>query len=92
MGKWMNSLAHWDHRLQFSVLVHTDYQAAAAACIYRQGGVRSAQLVGMARWLLLWKHTHLLSIRVEYILGVLNRGADIMLKGGPRPDEWHHSP
>lgn len=58
----------------------TDYRAAAAY-INRQGGMRSAQLLGLARWLLLWVHTHLLSIRAEYIPGVLNRGADIMSRG-----------
>lgn len=42
----------------------------------------------MARQPLLWMHTHLLSIRMEYIPVVLNRWAEIMSRDGPRLNEW----
>ena len=73
------------------VMICTDNKATAAY-INRQGGVRSAQLLSIARQLLCWAHTHLLSIRAVYIPGVLNRGADIMSRGGPQPGDWtlHH--
>ncbi|MEQ2230791.1 hypothetical protein ILYODFUR_032973 [Ilyodon furcidens] len=35
---------------------------------------------------------NLLSIRAVYIPGVLNRGADIMSRGGPRPGDWSLHP
>ena len=54
------------------VMIRTDNKATAAY-INRQGGVRSAQLLCIARQLLCWAHTHLLSIRAVYIPGVLNR-------------------
>ena len=60
---------------------------ATAAYINRQGGVRSAQLLSLARQLLCWAHPHLLFIRAAYIPGVLNRGADIMSRGGPQPGD-----
>ncbi|KAI3374147.1 hypothetical protein L3Q82_006008 [Scortum barcoo] len=69
------------------VLIRTDNRAAAAY-INRQGGVRSAQLLNIARKLLHWAHTHLLSIRAMYIPGKQNRGADIMSRGGPRQGDW----
>ncbi|KAI3374153.1 hypothetical protein L3Q82_006016 [Scortum barcoo] len=65
------------------VLIGTDNRAVAAY-ITRQGGVCSAQLLNIARKLLDWAHTHLLSIRAMYIPGEQNRGADIMSRGGHR--------
>ena len=59
---------------------------ATAAYINRQGGVRLAQLLSIARQPLCWTHTHLLSIRAAYIPGVLNRGADIMSRGVPNQE------
>ncbi|XP_013878914.1 uncharacterized protein LOC106528317 [Austrofundulus limnaeus] len=69
------------------VLVHMDNKAAAAS-INRLGGVRSRLLLDTARELLLWAHTHLRSIRAVYFLGVLNKGADIMSRGGPQDGDW----
>ncbi|XP_033980402.1 uncharacterized protein LOC117477766 [Trematomus bernacchii] len=73
------------------VLIRTDNRAAAAY-INRQGGVRSAQLLSTARRLLCWAQTHVLSIRAVYIPGVLNRGADLMSRGGPRQGDWSLHP
>ena len=74
------------------VMICTDNKATAAY-INRQGGVRSAQLLSIARQLLCWAHTHLLSIRAVYIPGVLYRGADILSRRGPQPGDWtlHHN-
>lgn len=73
------------------VLIRTDNKATAAY-INRQGGVRSAQLLNIARRLLRWAHTHLLSIRAVHIPGELNRGADIMSRGGPQQGDWSLHP
>ena len=73
------------------ILIRTDNKATAAY-INRQGGVRSAQLLNIARRLLLWTHTHFLSVRAVYIPGVLNTGADIMSRGGPRHGDWSLHP
>ena len=50
------------------------------------------QLLSIARRLLLWAHTHFLSVRAVYIPGVLNTGADIMSRGGPRHGDWSLHP
>ncbi len=47
----------------------------AAAYVNRQRGVRSAQLLSIARQLLDWAHTHLFSIRAVYISSELNTAA-----------------
>jgi len=73
------------------VLIRTDNKAASAY-INRQGGVWSAQLLNTARRLLLWAHAHLLSIRAMYVPGELNRGADLMSRGGPRQGDWSLHP
>ena len=73
------------------VLIRTDNKAAAAY-INRQGGVRSAQLLNTARPLLIWARAHLLSIRAMYVPGELNRGADLMSRGGPRQGDWSLHP
>ncbi len=69
------------------MLIHTDNKAAAAYK-NRQGGVCSAQLLSIATWLLHWVCTHLLSIRAVYMPGELNRGVDIMSRGGPHQGDW----
>lgn len=69
------------------VLVRTD-NMTAAAYINRQGGVRSARLLEIARSLLLWAHANLRSIRALHIPGVQNRAADLMSRGGPSQNEW----
>ena len=73
------------------VLVRTDNKTAAAY-INRQGGVRSARLLALARSLLLWSHANLCSIRAVYIPGILNRAADLMSRGGPSQSEWRLNP
>ncbi|XP_028430855.1 uncharacterized protein LOC114553714 [Perca flavescens] len=73
------------------VVVQTD-NVTAAAFINRQGGVRSARLLEIARSLLLWSHSHLLSLRAVHIPGILNRAADLMLRGGPSHNEWKLNP
>ena len=73
------------------VVVQTD-NVTAAAFINRQGGVRSARLLEIARSLLLWSHSHLLSLRAVHIPGILNRAADLMSRGGPSHNEWKLNP
>ncbi|XP_034723628.1 uncharacterized protein LOC117942325 [Etheostoma cragini] len=73
------------------VVVRTD-NITAAAFINRQGGIRSARLLEIARCLLLWAHSHLLSLKAVYIPGILNRAADLMSRGGPSHNEWRLNP
>ncbi|XP_033996615.1 LOW QUALITY PROTEIN: uncharacterized protein LOC117490940 [Trematomus bernacchii] len=73
------------------VLIRTDNKAGAAY-INRQGGVRSAQLLNTARPLLICARAHLLSIRAMYVPGELNKGADLMSRGGPRQGDWSLHP
>lgn len=69
---------HFALRLQNQhVLICTDNKAKAAF-INHQGGVHSAQFLSIARQLLCWVHTRLLSFRAMYIPGKLHRGVDIM--------------
>ena len=73
------------------VLVRSDNQAT---CCYinRQAGIRSLPLLVQARELLLWAHENLLSLRARHIPGVDNKGADLLSRGGPLPDEWRLNP
>lgn len=64
-------------------MVHMD-NMVETAYINCQGGVHLAQLLDAAREILCWACTQLRSIKAVYILGVLNRGADIMSRGGPQ--------
>uniref|UniRef100_UPI003AAB97E8 uncharacterized protein n=1 Tax=Centroberyx gerrardi TaxID=166262 RepID=UPI003AAB97E8 len=73
------------------VLIRTDNQTTAAY-INRQGGVRSAHLLREATELWLWAHTNLRSMRALHIPGILNKGADLMSRGGPRNGEWRLHP
>ena len=73
------------------VVVRTD-NMTAAAYINRQGGVRSARLLEIARDLLQWSHANLRSIKAVYIPGKQNRAADLMSRGGPSQNEWRLNP
>lgn len=79
------------HFIQFvqghHVLVKTD-NATVVAYINRQGGTRSLQLHRLARKLILWSSSRLLSLRATHVPGVLNRGADLLSRGNPLYGEW----
>ena len=79
------------HFLQFiqgrHVLVKTD-NSTVVAYINRQGGTRSLKLHELAREIILWSSTRLLSLRATHVPGVLNRGADLMSRGNPLYGEW----
>ena len=73
------------------VLVKTD-NSTVVAYINRQGGTRSLQLHGLARRVILWSSTQLLSRRATHVPGVLNRGADLLSRGNPLYGEWRIHP
>ena len=73
------------------VLVRSDNRATVAY-INRQGGVRSPSLHRLAEEVWTWAFTHLRSLRAQHIQGLLNEGADLMSRGGPREDEWRLKP
>ncbi|XP_034564504.1 uncharacterized protein LOC117830473 [Notolabrus celidotus] len=79
------------HFLQFiqghHVLVKTD-NSTVVAYINRQGGTRSLQLHTLARKMIMWSSTRLLSLRATHVPGVLNRGADLLSRGNPLYGEW----
>ena len=56
-----------------------------AAYINHLGGVRSAQLLEIARSVLLWSHRDRLSIRAVYIPVVQNCAVDLMMMWGSIP-------
>ena len=58
------------------VLVRTD-NTTMVTCINRQGGLRSHQLYMLARKLILWICSRLLSLRVTHVPGALNTGAPV---------------
>ena len=68
------------------VLVKTN--TTVVAYINRQGGTRSLQLHKLARKLIMWSSTRLLSLRATHVPGVLNRGADLLSRGNPLYGEW----
>ncbi|KAK9533173.1 hypothetical protein VZT92_008331 [Zoarces viviparus] len=74
-----------DSRLH--VLVKTD-NTTVVAYINRQGSTRSLQLHRVARKILVWSSTRLLSLRATHVPGVLNRGADLLSRGNPLYGEW----
>lgn len=67
--------------------VRTD-NSTMVAYINRQGGVRSAALMKIAEHLLVWGSEHLLSLRALHRPGLVNRGTNLMSRGGPLPDKW----
>ena len=73
------------------VLVRSDNHTTVAY-INRQGGVRSIAWLTAAENLWLWVSQIVLSLRALHIPGRENRGADLMSRGGPLPDEWRLHP
>ncbi len=72
----------WGHH----VLVRTD-NTSVVSYINRQGGLRLRPLYRLARRILLWAQGKLLSLRVVYIPGNLNQGADILSRQGLMPGD-----
>lgn len=62
------------------------------AYIKRQGRIQPTTLLSMAESLWSWASEHLLSLKALYFPGLENRGADLMLRGDPLPDEWRLYP
>ena len=73
------------------VLVRSD-NTAVVAYVNHQGGLRSHCLHRLARDLLVWAHTHLLSLRAAFIPGSMNIAADILSRAGPPDGDWHLHP
>lgn len=73
------------------VLVKTD-NSTVVAYINRQGGTRSRQLHRLAREIIVWSSTRLLSLRPTHVPGILNRGADLLSRGNPLFGEWRLHP
>ena len=73
------------------VLVKTD-NTTVVAYINRQGGTRSLKLHKLAREIITWSSTRLLSLRATHVPGVLNRGADLLSRGNPLYGEWSLHP
>ena len=69
------------------VLVRTD-NTTVVYYINHQGGVRSEQLLNVARELLEWAEPRLASLRAVYYPGISNVDADLLSRGGPPPGEW----
>ena len=65
------------------MLVRTNNRTAMAY-INRQGGVQSAALLRMVEDLWRWASEHLKALHIPRLD---NRGAKLMLRGGPPPDE-----
>ncbi|XP_038153414.1 uncharacterized protein LOC119791417 [Cyprinodon tularosa] len=73
------------------VLVKTD-NSTVVAYINRQGGTRSLQLHRLARDIIMWSSTRVLSLRATHVAGILNRGADLLSRGNPLYGEWKLHP
>ncbi len=75
----------------YHVLFHSD-NTSVVSYINHQGGLRSCPLRKLACQILLWSQGKLLSLRVAYIPGAHNIGADILSRQGLRPGEWRLHP
>ncbi|KAL0191693.1 hypothetical protein M9458_014391, partial [Cirrhinus mrigala] len=64
----------------------------AVAHINHQGGIRSSKLHALAHKLLVWSRRHFLSLRATHVLGILNRGADLLSRENPLYGEWRLHP
>ncbi|KAL6475051.1 hypothetical protein MHYP_G00160910 [Metynnis hypsauchen] len=73
------------------VLIKTD-NSTVVAYINRQGGTRSLRLHRLTRKLVLWCGTRFLSLRATHVLGILNRGADLLSRGNPLYRDWRLHP
>ncbi|CAM4608132.1 unnamed protein product [Leuciscus chuanchicus] len=76
---------------QRHVLIRTD-NTSVVSYINRQGGVHSRALFKQVESLLLWADRFFLSVRAAHIPGVLNRGADMLLRSGIPQGEWRLHP
>ena len=86
------ALQRFEHLISgHHVLVRTD-NTTTMCYVNKQGGLRSPRLHALARELTLWCHTRLASIRAVHVPGVLNRGADLLSRGGPRYTDWSLNP
>ena len=73
------------------VLVLTDSMTARAV-INRQGDLRSAFRMRLARRIWRWASQNVLSLTAGHIPGKDNVAADILSRGGPYDDEWNLNP
>ena len=64
----------------------------ARAVINRQGDLRSAFRMRLARRVWQWASQNVLSLTAGHILGKDNVAADILSRGGPYDDEWNLNP
>ena len=58
----------------------------------RQGGLRSPRLHQLARKLILWCDSRLLSVTACHVPGLLNTGADLLSRGPLRYSDWSLHP
>lgn len=73
------------------VLDQTD-NTTVVAYINQQGGLRSLFLHRLARCLLLWAWSKLLSLKVVHMPGRLNQGADMLSTDKVSPGKWRVHP
>lgn len=73
------------------LLVRTD-NTTVVAYINHQGGTRSPSLNKVANRLLVWAHTHLLSLRAVHLPGVVNIAADLLSRQVPGGADWRLHP
>ncbi len=69
------------------VIVRSD-STTVVSYINHQGGVRSISLHRKAQDLLLWAHAQGVSLSAVHLPGEDNVAADLLSRGGPRPEEW----
>ena len=69
------------------ILVRTD-NTTAVSYIDRQGGLRSLTLHVLARELILWCDSRLLSVIASHVPGLWNRGADLLSREHCHYAEW----
>ena len=81
-------LPHLRHR---HVLIRTD-NTTVVYHINRQGGVRSAKLLTVARRLLLWASQHFATLRAVHLPGIENAVADHLSRHALSSTEWSLHP
>ena len=77
--------------LHCHVLIRTD-NTTALFYVNKQGGLSSLPLDRLARELTVWCVSRLKSIRAVHVPGLLNGGADLLSRGGPRYEDWSLHP
>lgn len=73
------------------VLVRSD-STTVVSYKYRHGGICSRNLHGLTRRVLLQNRKHLLSLRAADVPGLVNIGADLLLRGNHHSGEWRLHP